>query len=499
MTVSMATGDRGEASPESGPGELDPVSVRYNKDRIAHWEAVARWLAEKKGWGAVYQSRLAEVYRRAVDPGLRVLEVGSGTGDLLASVRPSEGVGVDLSPGMVALACSRHPELHILQGDAHALPTMAGPFQAILMSDVLNDVWDAQRVLEEALAVALPETRLVINFYSRLWEGPLRLAGRLGLAKPNLPQSWLDLHDVTNLLALAGWEVIRQWEEVLLPVRIPVLSALCNRILVRLWPMRLLALTHFVVARPAGATRQSSAERPVVSVVIPARNEAGNVAEIFDRTPEMEGGTELVFVEGHSTDGTFDAIEREMAARPGRRCRLFRQAGSGKGDAVRFGFQEASGDILLIMDADLTVAPEDLPRFVKALISGKGEFANGVRLVYPMEDQAMRFLNLLGNKFFSSAFTWLLGQAMKDSLCGTKCVWKRDYQRIAANRSVFGDFDPFGDFDLIFGANRLSLKIVDVPVRYRQRRYGMTNIHRWSHGWLLLRMVVFAARRIKFV
>ncbi|HEX2720112.1 MAG TPA: glycosyltransferase family 2 protein, partial [Candidatus Deferrimicrobium sp.] len=272
-----------------------------------------------------------------------------------------------------------------------------------------------------------------------------------------------------------------------------------NRILVRLWPFRFLALTNFVIARPAGATRRTGPGRPIVSVVVPARNEAGNIAEILDTTPEMEGGTELIFVEGHSTDDTYGAIKREMAARPGRRCRLFRQTGTGKGDAVRLGFREASGDILMILDADLTVPPEDLPRFIGVLVSGKGEFANGVRLVYPMEDEAMRFLNLLGNKFFSSAFTWLLGQPLKDTLCGTKVVWREDYQRIAANRDVFGDFDPFGDYDLIFGANRLSLKMVDVPVRYRQRRYGTTNIQRWSHGWLLLRMVAFAARRIKFV
>ena len=367
------------------------------------------------------------------------------------------------------------------------------------MSDVLNDVWDAQQVLERALLVSSPETRLVVNFYSRLWEGPLRLAARLGLTKPNLPQNWLDAHDVSNLLALAGWEVVRSWQEILFPFDVPLLAPLCNRFLVRLWPFRFLALTNFVVARPAPSGARRGPERPVVSVVVPARNEAGNVAEIFDRTPETEGGTELIFVEGHSTDDTYGAIEREMAARPGRRCRLFRQTGKGKGDAVRLGFREASGDILVILDADLTVPPEDLPRFVKVLVSGKGEFANGVRLVYPMEEEAMRFMNLLGNKFFSWAFSWLLGQPLKDTLCGTKAVWRKDYRRIAANRSVFGDFDPFGDFDLIFGANRLSLKLVDVPVRYGERRYGTTNIRRWSHGWLLLRMVAFAARRIKFV
>ncbi|MGH8458126.1 MAG: glycosyltransferase family 2 protein, partial [Nevskiales bacterium] len=341
-------------------------------------------------------------------------------------------------------------------------------------------------------------TRLIINTYSRLWELPLALAQRLNLAKPRLNQNWLTPEDIGNLLHLSGFEVIRHWPEVAWPLPVPLLSGLFNRWLVRFWPFRLLAMTNFILARPRPASG-AEMRAPRVSVIVPARNEAGNIQDIFARTPEMGSGTEMVFVEGHSSDDTYAVIEREMAAHPGRRCQLHRQTGTGKGDAVRLGFAHATGEVLMILDADLTVQPEDLPRFHEALLSGQGEFINGVRLVYPMEDRAMRFLNLVGNKFFSLAFSWLLGQPIKDTLCGTKVLWKRDYDQIAANRSYFGDFDPFGDFDLIFGAARLGLRMVDLPIRYRSRTYGATNIQRWKHGWLLLRMVVFAARRIKFV
>src|SRR5207249_9554857 len=264
--------------------------------------------------------------------------------------------------------------------------------------------------------------------------------------------------------------------------------------LARLWPLDSAALTHFVVARPAPQLQVGLAE-PLVSVIVPARNEAGNIEDIFERTPEMGRGTELVFVEGHSTDDTYASIEREIARHPQRSCQLLRQTGKGKGDAVRLGLAHARGDVLMILDADVTVAPEDLPRFLSALRSGKGEFINGVRLVYPMQKQAMRFLNLLGNKFFSLAFSWLLGQSIKDTLCGTKVLWKRDYEAITANRAYFDDFDPFGDFDLIFGAVKLNLKLTDLPIRYRERTYGTTNIERWKHGWLLLKTVLFAAKR----
>jgi glycosyltransferase involved in cell wall biosynthesis len=272
------------------------------------------------------------------------------------------------------------------------------------------------------------------------------------------------------------------------------LGGLANRFFVRFWPFQHLAISNFMIARPA----PERVTEPGVSIIIPARNESGNIKAIFDRTPHMGRETELIFVEGHSKDDTYAAIQREIAANPSTSSLLLRQTGTGKADAVRLGFSKAKGDMLMILDADLTVPPEDLPRFYEALVSGKGEFINGVRLVYPMEKEAMRTANFLGNKFFSLAFSWLLGQPIKDTLCGTKVLWKKDYERIAANRSYFGDFDPFGDYDLIFGAAKLNLKIIDLPIRYRERTYGSTNISRWKHGMLLMRMVAFAARRIKF-
>ncbi len=236
-------------------------------------------------------------------------------------------------------------------------------------------------------------------------------------------------------------------------------------------------------------------------MIVPGlRNEAGNIEAILANTPEMGGGTELVFVEGHSTDDTWGEIQRQIAIHPQRRCLAMQQTGKGKGDAVRLGFAQATGDILMIYDADLTVPPESLPRFVEALRQGEGEFINGVRLVYPMERRAMRFLNLVANKSFSVAFSWVLGQPVKDTLCGTKAIWKKDYELLAANRAFFGDFDPFGDFDLIFGAAKLNLKIVDIPIRYRERTYGTTNIQRLAPWLAVAKDVGFCgARKLKFV
>ncbi len=479
------------------PRPADPGYAAYCQERLAHWEGVAALLAGWKGLNGHYHRRLAAVYRSLVPAGSRVLELGCGSGDLLASLQPSPGVGVDFSPAMLSLARSRHPELTLIQADLHSLE-LKETFDFIILSDVLNDLWDVQAVLERLKPLCLPSTRIIINNHSRFWELPLDFARWMELAIPNLEQNWLTVEDTVNLLDLAGCEAIRHWEEVLCPLDIPLLAPLCDRFLVRLWPFRHLALSNFILARPRPANPPAG-NKPRVSVIVPARNEEGNIPAIFERLPQMGSGTELVFVEGHSRDRTFKAIEAEMARRKKQPAILLRQPGQGKGDAVRAGFEAASGEVLMILDADLTVPPEDLPRFYQALVEGRGDFINGVRLVYPMEKQAMRFFNLLGNKSFSLIFSWLLGQPVKDTLCGTKVLWKSDYRKIAANRSYFGDFDPFGDYDLLFGAARLNHKIIDLPIRYRERTYGTTNIQRWRHGWLLLKMVVFAARRLKFI
>ncbi len=426
---------------------------------------------------------------------MRVLEVGCGTGDLLAALKPSYGVGVDFCPAMLQRARHEHPNLQFVEGDAHNFD-LGEKFDYIVCADLINDVWDVQGVFENIGRHCHANTKLIVNSYSRLWELPRRAAEAAGLAKPQLKQNWLARDDIFNLLHLVDFEQIRVSPEILWPFRIPLLTNLANKYLVRVFPFRWFALANVIVARPGSRPVE---REPVVTVVVAARNEEGNIPAIFDRVPEMGAGTELIFVEGGSKDDTWGAIEREIARRPHVNAKLFRQTGKGKGDAVRKGFSEATGDLLMILDADMTVAPEDLPRFYEAWRSGKAEFVNGVRLVYPMEDKAMRFFNHVGNKFFSMAFTWLLSQSVKDTLCGTKVLSRTSYETIAANRGYFGEIDPFGDFDLIFGAAKYNLRIVDLPIRYRDRTYGETNIQRWSHGMLLIRMVVKAMRKIKFV
>jgi 2-polyprenyl-3-methyl-5-hydroxy-6-metoxy-1,4-benzoquinol methylase/GT2 family glycosyltransferase len=470
----------------------------FTKLRVDHWNRLWQRSDSGHGLSGYYYNRLYEVYNFLIPPGLRVIEIGCGSGDLLSSVKPSFGVGVDFSEVSATRAAKRHPELHILVADAHKLRAIKGTFDVIILSDLVNDLFDVQKALIEIRRMVHRRSRIILNTHSKLWEYPLLISAKLNLTRTRIVPNWLTVKDVENLLHLADFEMIRHWEEVLLPVKIPFITSLVNKFIVRLPVCRAFALTNMIIARPSPGPNNSTAS-PSVSIIIPARNEAGNIQAIFERIPEFGSKSELIFVEGGSTDSTAEVIKEHIRAHPELNCQFVTQKGKGKGDAVRLGFSVATGDILMILDADLTVKPEDLPRFYDALKEHKGDFANGVRLVYPMENESMQFANLLGNKFFSYAFSWLLGQPLKDSLCGTKALWRDDYLLIAANRGYFGNFDPFGDFDLLFGAAKLGLRIVDIPVRYGARKYGSTNIHRWKHGWLLLKMMAVAAFRIKFI
>ena len=484
------------ASNKSSKGQFQLTESVFLRERAAYWDEYAATLDRWEGPRRYYRGRLSEIYGMLIPPRMRVLDLGCGTGDLLASLEPSYGMGIDFSANMLRTAKQRHPGLKFVQQDVHELD-LQEQFDYIICSDLVNELWDVQRVFEAARKHCHLSTRIILNAYSHLWEGPRHVAEWLRLANRQLPKNWLTVEDISNLLYLADFEVIRRSQEILWPFRTPLIDVMCNRYLVKVPPFRWFAITNFIVARLQPKYRTGA--EPVVTVVVPARNEAGNIRHILDRVPEMGGGTELIFVEGNSKDDTYGVIQREIASRPNCSAKLFKQKGTGKGDAVRLGFEIAKGDVLGILDADLTVPPEDLPRFYDAWRSGKGDLVNGVRLVYPMEPRAMRFFNLLGNKFFSIAFSWLLGQEIKDTLCGTKFISRRDYDIVSMNRGYFGDLDPFGDFDLIFGSAKYTLKIVDLPVRYGERTYGDTNIQRWSHGWLLLKMLLRAMHRLKFV
>ncbi len=431
-----------------------------------------------------------------------VLEIGCGSGDLLAGIAGSKKTGIDFSEQQINWAKEKHATKNIdfVVMDANNI-TLTGTYDYIIISNVIGFVNDVQQVFEQAKKVSHPNTKIIVQYYNSLWEPLLKLAETIRL-KPKTPlQNWLNTKDVNNLLFVSGFDVYRNSKRFIFPLYIPIISAIFNKYLAKFPVFRFFSLNTYSFAKPLPTSNEVEYKTKYsTTIVIPARNESGNIENAITRLPKFGKHIEIIFIEGNSTDDTWQKIQEiQKKYSATHDIKIGQQKGKGKADAVREGYKIATGDVLMILDADLTVPPEDLPKFYDAIAGSKGDFINGTRLVYPMDKEAMRFLNYLGNHFFSWMFTWLLDQRFKDTLCGTKVMFREDYIKLTKNRTYFGEFDPFGDFDLLFGAHKLNLKIVEVPIRYRERTYGETNISRFKHGIILLRMCAFASRKCKFI
>lgn len=505
------------------------ISPEFNtkkKSIVSFYDSVA---PERANWikkNQYYHDTIAQINQELIRPDSAVLVLGCGLGNLLKAVKanPQTSLGVDLSPAIVEQARATQPEYRFVVGDAEVLHLQipgseTGPtFDYIVLDDVVGYLEDIEQCLRNLHPYCHLQTRLIVTAYNYLWEPVLKLGERLGLKMPQQTQNWLSMDDLRNMLYLADFEVEVARPALLLPKKVPGLSSLLNQLAPHLPLVKELCLVHYFSAhfRPPAQAALRNRQELSCSVIIPCRNEAGNIQAGVERVPQMGRHTEIIFVDGNSNDGTVEKIEEMIELYRGRKdIRLIHQVPKqselekseehrpdkmlklGKGDAVRKGFEAAKGDVVMILDADLTVAPEDLPKFFLPLADGKAQFVNGCRLVYPMEDEAMRFVNLCGNKAFSLAFSWLLGQPIKDTLCGTKVLQKKDYELIRDNRAYFGEFDPFGDFDLLFGAARLKFKIVDIPIRYRRRVAGQSKVSVIKHGILLARMTIIGFVKFK--
>lgn len=465
---------------------------------LEYFEAIAPKRKKIRNRHRYYWNDITNYVQYFVHENSSVLEVGCGTGEMLHELVAAKKTGIDYSEAMIAQAKASYPELDLRVMNANNIQ-LEGTYDVIILSNLIGFVDDIQHVFLEIKKVCHPNTKVIVSFYNTTWEPFLGLAEKLGLKTKSPQQNWLTHFDINNLLYLAGFDVYRQVRRMLIPFNIPIVSYITNKYLAKLPILRSLCINLYSFAMPYPNSEKDVDSRYSVSIVIPARNESGNIENAILRMPKFSNHQEIIFVEGNSTDDTWDTIQKiKQKYDHSHDIKITQQTGKGKGDAVRKGFGMATGDILMILDADLTMPPEELPKFYNAIAGYKGDFINGSRLVYAMDEKAMRFLNRLGNKFFSQAFTWLLEQKFRDTLCGTKVLFRKDYEKLIINRKFFGDFDPFGDFDLLFGAYKLNLKIVEIPIRYKDRTYGDTNISRFKHGFMLLQMCIFAMRKCKF-
>ncbi|HEY4986883.1 MAG TPA: bifunctional class I SAM-dependent methyltransferase/glycosyltransferase family 2 protein [Bradyrhizobium sp.] len=476
------------------------LSSQRKRDLLAHFETNVDELDRWRKFNAAYHEDDYKFMQFLVPPGKRVLELGCGRGDLLAALKPSYGVGIDFGAETIAKANARHPELYFVLGDVEDPQTLAaieGPFDYVVIADTIGMFEDIDGTLRLINKVCAPSTRIIISYYSHLWEPVLKIAEALGLRSKQPKINYIATADFRNLMDLADCEVISQEQRQLLPQRWFGLGPFINRFIAPLPGIRQLCLRTYLVGRPV---RQFPDRKYSASIVIPCRNERGNIENAILRMPRFGAAQEILFVEGNSSDDTFAECERVRDAYRDRwDIKVLKQDGKGKGDAVRKGFAAATGDVLMILDADLTMPPEALPKYQAVIETGKADFVNGTRLVYPMETEAMRPLNFIANRVFAYLFSYLVNTRLTDTLCGTKVLLRRDYEVLARERDYFGNFDPFGDFDLIFGAAKQNLKIIETPIHYKARTFGETQISRFRDGWLLLKMVWFAYRKLKAI
>ncbi len=427
----------------------------------------------------------------------KVLDLGCGIGDLLASLEPCRGVGIDFSEKTIELARKNHPEYEFIVADVEdeqVLDELDGKFDFIIMSDTIGSLVDCQQTLFQLHKLCMRETRIIISYYSYFWEPVLKLSEKLGLKMPQAEQNYLATKDIINFLKLADFDVVGcDWRQ-LIPLNLFGIGNFINKYIATLPIIRRFNLRNYVVAR---SLKHAVIECKSCSIIIPCRNEKGNIESAVQGIPQFCDDIEIIFVEGHSADGTYEEIERVIDDYAEHNIKLLQQKGKGKADATFMGFDHAQGDVLIILDGDLTVPPEQLVKFWNAVVSGKGEYINGTRLIYPMEDDAMRFLNLVANWSFSLIFTWLLNQRFTDTLCGTKVLFKSDYLRMKKEKAYFDAYDPFGDFDLLFCCSKLNLKMIEIPIYYKDRQYGNTQIQRFRNGWQLLKLVWHGYKKLK--
>jgi 2-polyprenyl-3-methyl-5-hydroxy-6-metoxy-1,4-benzoquinol methylase len=478
--------------PEAKRSTWGSAALEQRRERTRNH--LAKIAVRREGWinrNRYYYELLSRLLHFLVESQKRVLSVRCGTGNLLAAVQPIDGKGIDICPEIIEIAQERNPsfEFAVAFPDKEEFRAAFGreeKFDYILFNDI-GDTVDILQALRNLEPLCQRHTRVLVITYNHLWEPLVTFAEWIGMKVPRTEQNWLSTLDIANLLKLAGFEALETHRIVILPKYVPLVSAFLNRFCARLPLLKRLCMTQVVVGRllPPPVPKEELS----VSVIVPCKDEKGNIEDAAQRIPQLGHRTEIIFCDDQSTDGTAEELLRVQSLYRDKNIRLERGPGVFKSRNVWTGFDAATSDILMILDADLTTIPEELPYFVDVIASGQAEFVNGSRLVYPVPKGAMTTANMLGNKFFSVAFTYLLGQHVKDTLCGTKVLWRTDWERIKPMLGSWGIEDRWGDYELLFGAAKLNLKILDLPVHYQERICGSSKMTRvFRNGLVMLKM-----------
>jgi len=449
-----------------------------------HFNLIADSFDRYKRRNRYYHNGIKKICRAVIPEGERVLEIGCATGDLLAALKPAAGVGIDFSSNMIELAKKKYPYLKFYTMAAEDM-ALNEKFNYVVMSNLVDYMEDIWVVFEKIKSVLDIDGKVIITSVNPVWEPVFRMGQKIGLKTPDTERNFITNKDIVNLLELHSFEVLKERLGMFLPKGIPLLSPLLNFIIPELPMLRQLCVTQYIVAKTKRPKQSFSC-----SVVIPCHNEKDNIKHCLRRLPKMGKFTEAIVVDDGSTDTTAAQVSPDLNRDVDIRVISYNTK-KGKGHAVRVGFDNAKGDVLMILDADMAVMPEELPYFFKLFEDGFADFVNGTRVIYPMDRKAMPILNYAGNKIFSLILSWIMEQRVSDTLCGTKALFKKDYGKI-----LMRDLS-WGDFDLLFGASKLCLKIREMPVHYKIRIAGKSKMNVFKHGWVFLRHALMGIKVLK--
>lgn len=466
------------------------MSPIIKKESVAeHFDEIAPNYDNWKRKNSYYYSNIKAFISRIFPPGSKVLEVGCGTGEILASMNPKRGVGIDISQKMVELAKQKYPQYTFIHAPIEDLD-IDEKFDYVIMVDVVDHVYDVVDVFTSLRRFCHPTTRIILTTISPWWEPILSLMEKLSAKMPEGPHNFIEKRILGNMIEMVGFSVSYSGYLLLFPKWIPILSYIMNSIGVRIWGLNRLSAVQYMIIQPE--FKKTFDLGLGCSVIIPCHNEEDNIESAVRRIPSMGKETEIIVVNDGSTDGTAEkvrALQKEIS-----NLKLVDYSPNrGKGQAVKQGFDAATQEVIMILDADVSTPPEELPRFFEPLNRGVCQFVNGTRMVYPMEEQAMRTVNLFFNKMFGYMMSFITQQTLTDTLCGTKALYRSDYKRMQWG------IDRWGDFDLLFGAAKMGSKIMEVPVHYLTRQSGESKMKSLKHGIHLLIACVKGFRQLIFI
>lgn len=434
-----------------------------------------------------FRECIIDFLQHSIVEGKRILIIGGNISEEAIRFAPSYSAelfsGKDAFPGRASGGYQNVTYLNKGLLDFEADET----YDYIIFYESLNYEGDLYSIFRKLKKIIHRDSKVFVIEINPFILFLLKILSRVGLLVPDFKRNMLHLSDLENLVNIFGFDIVDKGYRFAVPFKIFGLGDVINSILPRVSLLRNFCFGQYIVFRlhPLEAGKQNLS----CSVVVPCHNEEGNIADCIARIPNFGAWREIIVVDDGSTDRTKDMVKKIMRGRSDIRLISY-EKNCGKGYAVNIGWQEAKGDVFMMLDCDSTTPPEELALFHEAMEYG-AEFVNGTRVIYPREKNSIPFFNRLGVTFFAHLISWITQKRISDTFCGTKVFLKKYWNCFQIKEFLWGDWDLF------FTAARYRMKMLELPVHYKTRKHGVTKMRPVKHGIILLLKSVEGLRVVK--